>query len=216
MACQVAPPSTANKRQYQLRKRAEDAAATRRRITEAAVELHGLVGPAHTTISGIARRAGVTRVTVYKHFPTIEELFGACSAHWLSVHPWPDVRSWEAIVAVDERLVQALNELYGFFRTNEAMVGNLHRDLETLPAPNQERLRARPAVMAAALMKGRRLRGRSRRMTLVLLTHAVEFETWRSLAGHGLSDGECVEMFRRAVSALATGEQRRSRSPVKG
>lgn len=166
--------------------------------------LHGSVGPAHTTISGIADRAGITRVTVYKHFPNLEELFGACSAHWLSAHPWPDVVSWEAIVDADERLVQALSELYRFFRSNEAMVANLHRDLETLPAPTQERLRARLAVMAAALMKGRRLRGRSRRMTAALLTHAVEFETWRSLTRRGLSDAECVELLRRAVSPFAT------------
>src|SRR5262249_16636340 len=44
------------KRKYELKKRAEEMAETRRRITEAALELHGTVGPSRTTLSAVARR----------------------------------------------------------------------------------------------------------------------------------------------------------------
>ena len=65
------------------------------------MRLHGSVGPARTTISGVAEEAGVQRATVYRHFPTEEELFGACSAHWASLHPPPDAGSWAIIADPD-------------------------------------------------------------------------------------------------------------------
>ena len=82
---------------YTLRRRAETMAATRQRITDAAVDLHGSVGPARTTISAVAERAGVQRHTVYRHFPTEDDLFAACSAHYFAAHPWPDPDAWRAI-----------------------------------------------------------------------------------------------------------------------
>jgi AcrR family transcriptional regulator len=84
-------------RKYDLGRRADSQAQTRRRITEAAVELHATVGPARTTISAIAERAGVQRLTVYRHFPTEQELFAACSAHWLAGSPPPDPAPWREI-----------------------------------------------------------------------------------------------------------------------
>ena len=58
----------AEKRKYELKKRAEKLDETRRKVVEATVELHRTVGPAATQITEIARRAGVQRVTVYNHF----------------------------------------------------------------------------------------------------------------------------------------------------
>jgi len=88
---------TRPKRKYQLKKRADEMAETRRRITVAAVELHGTVGPARTTLSAVAERAGVQRHTLYRHFPDEAALFGACSAHFLAANPLPDLESWRAI-----------------------------------------------------------------------------------------------------------------------
>src|SRR5215204_2491067 len=85
------------KRTYRKSRRAELEDETRRRITDAAVELHGSVGPARTTISAVAERAGVQRATVYRHFPDEEALFDACSAHWMAQHPLPDPTAWAKI-----------------------------------------------------------------------------------------------------------------------
>src|ERR1700730_7869849 len=92
------------RRVYRKRRRAEQEDETRRRITEAAVKLHGTVGPAGTPIKGIAAEAGVQRGTVYRHFPDLDSLFMACSAHWASLNPPPDPASWSAIGDPDERL----------------------------------------------------------------------------------------------------------------
>src|SRR4051812_29545713 len=52
------------KRKYELKKRADGMAETHLRITEAAIELHGTVGPSRTTLSAVAKRAGVERRTL--------------------------------------------------------------------------------------------------------------------------------------------------------
>src|SRR5438034_9663481 len=88
---------TDQKRPYRMKRRAELEERTRRRITESAVALHGTVGPARTSISAVAERAGVRRSTVYRHFPDEPALFAACSAHWRAANPRPDLERWSAI-----------------------------------------------------------------------------------------------------------------------
>src|SRR3954454_19384323 len=95
---------TSTDRKYELKERARRQDETRRRITEATVELHRTVGAARTTISAIAEKAGVERLTVYRHFPDEGSLFDACSAHWIEANPLPDPAAWAAIADPDERL----------------------------------------------------------------------------------------------------------------
>src|SRR5688500_10974016 len=122
------------KRRYELKERAERMRETRRRITEAAVELHRTVGPAATQVSEVARRAGVQRVTLYNHFPDQAALLAACSAHWRALHPAPDASKWREIDDPGQRTREALGQLYGWYRETEPMTANVLRDAETLPA----------------------------------------------------------------------------------
>ena len=123
-----------SKRRYRKRRRAQLEDETRRRITEATVDLHGTVGPARTTVSAIAERAGVQRATVYRHFPDEESLFGACSAHWLAANPLPDLAEWAEIADPDERLRVGLGELYAWFDRGEYMLEKTTRDAAVVPA----------------------------------------------------------------------------------
>src|SRR3954462_2668163 len=107
------------KRPYRKRARADHGAQTRRRITESAVELHGSLGPARTSISAVAERAGVRRSTGYRHFPDEAALVDACTPHWAVPNPPPDLEVWEAIAAPAARLQTALIELYAYYRRNE-------------------------------------------------------------------------------------------------
>src|SRR5829696_6193269 len=120
-----------DKRPYRKKRRAELEAETRRRITESAVELHGTVGPSHTSMSAVAERAGVRRSTLYRHFPDEAALFEACSAHWAAGNPPPDISAWAAIEDPDERLRVALAEFYAYYRRTERMMANLVRDEAT-------------------------------------------------------------------------------------
>src|SRR5215213_11124019 len=109
----------ARRRPYRKRARAEQEQRTRERIAAATAALHGSVGPAQTTVSAIAERAGVQRATVYRHFPDDTALITACSAHWMMLNPAPDIAAWAAIGDVDERLRTALAELYAWYERTE-------------------------------------------------------------------------------------------------
>ena len=193
-------------RRYQLGKRAETMEATRRRITVAAVELHGTLGPARTTMTAVAERAGVQRQTVYRHFANEQELFAACSAHFAARHPWPDAGRWRAIADPAERLRIALDELYAWYETTQAVWTNVLRD-ETLVAavgPALEPLRAYLDDAALALAAGWGARGRRRAMLVAAARHAVDFHTWRSLARDGgVSRTGVVELTSAMVSRAA-------------
>jgi AcrR family transcriptional regulator len=199
---------TVEKRTYQKKRRAELEEKTRRRITESAVELHGTVGPARTSISAVAERAGVRRSTVYRHFSDELALFTACSAHWAESNPLPDLASWESIQDPEERLRVALDELYGFYRRTEAMMDNLHRDEATMPVvkrlftPFREYL----ATARDTLVRGRPERGRRREETRAATGHALAYPTWRSLTREqGLDDSQAAAMMCALVAAAGSG-----------
>jgi AcrR family transcriptional regulator len=199
---------TVEKRRYEKKRRAELEAETRRRITETAVDLHGTVGPAHTSISAIAARAGVRRSTVYRHFPDEEALFDACSSHWSESNPPPDLEGWANLDDPDERLRAALTELYAFYRRTAAMLENLYRDERTMPHV-QDRFRAFHEYMAAArdtLLRGYSARGRHRDELRAAIGHALAFSSWRSLTrDEGLDDEQAVALMRELVAGVARG-----------
>ena len=194
------------KRKYELKERAVKQAATRQRIVDATVALHGEVGPARTTISEVARRAGVGRVTVYNHFPDDESLLGACSQQFVDDNPPPDPGSWKSVKDPDARLRSALAELYDYYRDNEAMLGNVGRDAAIVPALAAALERSGAAehqeAMADALMAGRKLRGKRERRARAAIALAIAFPTWQRLTAEGgLKDGEAAKLMARAVDA---------------
>jgi len=183
------------KRRYELKKRARQLEETRRRITEATVELHRTVGPAATQISEVARRAGVQRMTVYNHFPDEVSLLAACSAHWQALHPPPDLAGWLEIDDPAERLRLGLRELYAWYRETEPMTANILRDAGIVPAlgPLVERgLGSYLGEVRRVLTDPFRVRGRRRERVAAAARAAVDFHVWRALAA--LGDVEAAEL----------------------
>jgi AcrR family transcriptional regulator len=188
----------ATKRKYELKQRAESQAATRQRIVEAAVELHSTIGPARTTVMDIAKKAGVERVTVYRHFPDELALFTACSAHYRALNPPPDMSPWRAIDDPVERLRVALSALYAYYERAAPMLQNVLRDSEIIPAGPQsiEPRRRYAADLRDVLARGWSARGRKRRRLLAALALALDFYTWRKLVRDEKTDpGDAVEMI---------------------
>jgi AcrR family transcriptional regulator len=188
------------KRKYELKERARRQAETRQRIVEAAVDLHTSVGPARTTISAIAERAGVERHTVYAHFADERRLFEACSAHWAARHPFPDPDRWATAGDPDARLRAALDDLYGWYEEVEPDVAIFRRDAQVHPL-NAEIVAEDDRNLAA--MADELARGRPRRKAVrAAVGHALEFETWRSLARRqGLTRRQAVEAMLRLVGS---------------
>jgi AcrR family transcriptional regulator len=179
-------------------------AETKRRITEAAVELHGTVGPARTTVSAVAKRAGVQRHTVYRYFPTETDLVAACSAHFWAENPWPNIEVWSEVLDPRERLERGLDELYAYYERTAPMYNNILRDAELVDAVGRA-LEPREAFLArcvSILLSGRHERGRRRAVLAAALAHVIAFETWRSLAfTGGLPRREVVRLSAALVAA---------------
>jgi AcrR family transcriptional regulator len=172
-------------RRYQLKQRATRQEETRLRIVEAAIDLHGSVGPARTTVSAIAERAGVQRHTYYRHFPDERSLAHACSGLHLERNPLPDPSAWRSIADPMQRMRRGLTELYAFFERNEAMLANVIRDAEVDPVTREAvELRFGPRIgeIQDALATALPRRGKG---TLAALGVALEFHTWQVLVGRG-------------------------------
>ena len=188
-------------RTYQLKRRAEGVAATRNRIVEATVELHTSVGPARTTISAIAERAGVERHTVYAHFRDQRDLFGACSAHWAALHPFPDPARWLAVDDPEQRLRKALQAMYDWYEQVERDVAIFERDAKVhdLTAELVARRKQRILALRAGLAQGRP----RRKVVRAAIGHALEFETWRSLVtDERLTQRQAVEAMLSFVGSV--------------
>src|SRR6201991_5246540 len=121
---------TSTKRRYELKQRADAMAETHLRITEAAVELHGTIGPARTTMSAIAELAGVERRTLYRHFPTEAAVLDACSTHYMTANPRPPLADWRAIDDPPQRLARPLDALYAYWERTAPMFTNVFRDAD--------------------------------------------------------------------------------------
>lgn len=193
-----------------MKRRAELEEQTRRRITESAVALHQELGPARTSISAVAERAGVRRSTVYRHFPDEEALFGACSSHWREANPPPDPSTWAAIDDPRERTETALRELYAFYGRTEEMYASLLRDEPLVPIVHRllGGFYGYLGAIQDTLMAGRGLRGRGRaaRRTRAAIGHALAFPTWRSLTREQeLPDGDVVALMCALVEGSAAG-----------
>ena len=191
-------------------RRAERVDETRERITEAAVRLHTTVGPSRASIAGIAEAAGVTRLTVYRHFADLDAVYEACMAHWAARNPRPDTGEWRAIAGLEPRARRAFGELYAWFREHADDLEPINRDLAATPPSARARREAGSRDQAAAIVLGPAREpadpGAESRLMLAVARHLVDYATWRSLAvDQGLGERELVDVAVRMLLAVADG-----------
>jgi AcrR family transcriptional regulator len=176
-------------RTYTLKKRADRQAETRQRIVEAAVDLHGSAGPALTSLSMIAERAGVQRHTLYAHFPDERSLFLACSGLTLERDPLPDPAAWPTGGDGTERLQVGLLAVYGWYERNADLAACVLRDAEYHPLTKEiAELRYGPFMAAYHEVLGAGL-GQPQ---LAMLRLALNFFTWRTLVRESGLDQEAA------------------------
>ncbi len=190
-------------RKYELKARAESQQATRERIAKVAAELHEEKGVAKTTVAEIARRAGVTRLTVYNHFADLNELIPACAAHYEEQHPSPDFASALAQKDPAQRVRGVLARLYAWYRETEPMYGKLFSDRTSVPELDrflEENVDRMQAELAADLVTGFRHRGRRAERVSALVRLALDFWTWDRLTREGLDDEGAAELMSTAIS----------------
>lgn len=189
-----------DKRKYTLRKRAESQEETRARIVEATIALHEELGPRNTSISAVAERAGVQRLTVYRYFPDETALFQACTSSWLERHPPPPPPQGQP--AIDTGA--ALQALYAYYRATHRMWVVSYRDVDVVPALRSpmQGVAAYVAAYADALLKS--WPGRDRSKTLrAAAALSVQFATWRTLNEQGLNDDAMATLVSSWIRATA-------------
>jgi AcrR family transcriptional regulator len=186
-------------RKYELKKRAERQEETRRRIVEAAIQLHRTKGPARTTFSDIAALAGVQRHTLYRHFPDERQMGLACSGHHFELNPPPDPAEWAEVGDPGDRLRVGLEALYSWYERNEDMFTCVLHDAEVDPLTRElfELRGAEPMSRIRTALADGLGRGRRRQAALDL---ALDFHAWRRLWWSGLGAGEAAELMADAVA----------------
>jgi AcrR family transcriptional regulator len=196
-----------NSRTYELKRRAERQQETRQRIVEAAVDLHTTLGPSRTSVTAVAARAGVTRPTVYAHFPDAGSLLAACSGHVRATVPPPDPSAWRSIPDPGERLETALGELYGYYERLEPLLENVQRDAAVMPVVaemNAYRVRYLEEIRDL-LVEAWPVRGRPRARVGRAIGHALEFRTWQSLVRRqGCRTDEAAQLMVALARAAAS------------
>jgi AcrR family transcriptional regulator len=189
-------------RKYELKARAESQLETRNRIARATAELHEEKGVAQTTVAEIARRAEVTRLTVYNHFADLSELIPACAAHYDRLHPLPDFNGALALAHPGERARGVLTRLYGWYRETEPMYGKLLSDRTSVPELDrflEQNFDHMQAELADDLAAGFGLRGRRAERTRALARLSLDFWTWRRLSREGLDDEAAADLMAAAI-----------------
>ena len=186
-------------------KRALEQERTRQRIVEATVELHGSVGPKHTSISAVAELAGVQRLTVYRHFPDEFALFSACSSHWLSQNPPPNSAKWQHIADPIERTRTALVELYAYYRRTASMLTLVFRDADEVKALHGpvQAFQGHMTGICEELVASWHPKQRKSQLLTATIAHAMAFSTWSSLSGLGLADARIARLVSGWILATA-------------
>jgi AcrR family transcriptional regulator len=204
-------------RPYRMSRRAELVDQTRERITAATARLHTTVGPANTSVASIAEEAGVTRLTVYRHFADLDVLFEACRAHWRAENPPPDARLWPETAGLEARARRALSELYAWYGEHAEELFPIYRDMTTMPDTSQESMRSENRRLADLLVADGAADGDPGRQMRAVAGHLLDYRTWRSLViEQDLSDAEAVEIGVRLLAVLATSRSEGPAAPSDG
>lgn len=169
------------------------------------MELHETVGPARTTVSAIAERAGVQRHTYYAHFPELKDLYRACTAQHMERNPLPDPGRWAEVSGPEERLRRALSEVYAYYGVNEALLTNVLRDtpLDPVLQENNVFLFRHWEAMRDAIADAFEASGGRHEALLAAVALALDLQTWRTLVRQqGLDDDRAAELMVGMVRCL--------------
>lgn len=179
------------KRNYVQTVRRERQDQTRMQIVEALVALHEEIGPKNTTVAAVAARAGVQRLTVYRHFENEGAMLQACSSHWSAQNPPPQQKTWKHIRGTEPRVRAALLAIAKYYSKNHKMLFKVYRDasevkpLAAIMNGFDSYFSSIADDLASHIMKGQKndtLKGVAR--------HLVRFSTWQSLSKENLSNEE--------------------------
>ena len=188
-------------------KRAAAVAQTRRRIVDATRELHGEQGIAATSWDDIAARAAVGVGTVYRHFPSLDELIPACGEITMQIVALPDpsaVRSlFKDAVEPADRIERLVREAFAVYERGAPQLRAIRREGDVHPrvAQSREEVEASLSALVDVALEPLSVADEDRAVVRAL----VDLNTWEALRDQGLTADESVgvvsEMLTKRVAA---------------
>lgn len=199
-------------RKYKQKRRAEQQEETRERIVEATMAIHQELGPRNATVSAIAEKAGVQRLTVYRHFPDDIALFQACTSTWLERNPLPDPATWSDLSDPADRSRKALLTLYNYYRETAGMWTVSYRDMEDVPAlqPSMAEVEAYLRNIRDGLVAAWHPTAGKRPRLSAAAGLAVRFTTWQALHAEGLGERAMANLTTEWLVCIAAGAARQT------
>lgn len=193
------------KRKYTKTLRAEKQDETRHRIVEALVTLHQELGPSQTTVKAIAEKAGVQRLTVYRHFPDEASMFDACTSHYMLLNPLPEIATWEKIEKPDDRSCSAILAFYAYYSHTQNMWASVYRDVDQMEALQGPMNQFESYIdnVCDELVSAWKKTHVTKKQLRATLRHALRFSTWQSLEKIQLKDDKKAELIKSWLSGIA-------------
>ena len=177
-----------------MSKRAAAAARTRKRIVDATLALHGEQGIAATSWDEIAARAGVGVGTVYRHFPSLDELIPACGEVAMQVVAVPDPATvgalFEHATQPTERIEQLVREAFAIYERGAPQLRAVRRESDVHPRIAQDRdaFETSLAALVDAALAPLDATPHDRAVARAL----VDLDTWEAFRDQGLTPAETV------------------------
>jgi AcrR family transcriptional regulator len=189
-------------RKYDMTRRASAAAQTRRRIIDATRELHGEQGIAATSWDDIAARAGVGVGTVYRHFPSLDELIPACGEITMEIVALPDPKGvpslFDGVDAPAQRIERLVREAFAIYERGAPQLRAIRNEPDIHPnvAEAGQELEASLTALVDAAVEPFRITPTDRAVVRAM----VDLGAWQALRDQGLEPAEAVD----AVSQMLT------------
>ena len=190
-----------------MTRRASAAAETRRRIVDATRALHGEQGIAATSWDDIAARAGVGVGTVYRHFPSLDELIPACGEITMQLVAPPDPRAAPALFdGLDDpgqRIERLVRETFALYERGAPELRAIRREAGVHPrvADDARQLEASLAALVDGALEPLDVTPAERAVVRAL----IDLGTWQALRDQGLGAAEAAEAVSRMLAARVAG-----------
>jgi AcrR family transcriptional regulator len=197
-------------RKYDMSKRAAAVARTRQRIVDATLKLHGEQGIAATSWDDIAARAGVGVGTVYRHFPSLDELIPACGEITMQVVALPDPSTLPALfedaTEPAERIERLVREAFAIYERGAPELRAIRREADVHPrvAQDRDQLDASLSTLVDTALAPLDATQQDRALARAM----VDLNTWEALRDQGLAPAESVAAISDTLARVLTARER--------
>ena len=193
-------------RKYTMDRRKAAVEETRRRILEATLALHSEKGIFGTSWQDIARRADVSVGTVYKHFPSLDELVPACGELMYAITRPPSLEDAPEIFAgahtLEERLGRLVSELFDFYERGAPYI---ETDFQERQLPVVREWEAYMRATIAGLVREALLPAGPDESTVGAVSALLDFPTFKSFMDRDIPKEQAAKTMNEVLLCWVAG-----------